>query len=312
MPAGDGDGIARLGVVADIQHSTVTGKDKARYVDTLDRLTTAMERWQREGVVGIAQLGDIIDGGLTAEQSEADLHRVLAILNGSSAFTPPRLLHVVGNHCLVNNPRSSLRSLFYSNPSEKTPAFTSDACYGVSRLEAIPGWAFITLDTTELSVCGGAGGWAEGDPQHAEVQEYLEANPLGSSDVLQDWNGGVTKRQLAFLEEALQGCAAKGERAIVMTHHPLYPETPLVRGHLAWNFEEISQTLQRYPGTVRAVLSGHCHWGAYTKHGGIHYVVLKAMLIHDEENAFSVLKFLKSGDIELDGCGTAQSNILLD
>ena len=287
----------KVGIVADVQYRSSAEEETEQYVDALDRLAAAVTVWQREGVVCVAQLGDIIDGGASCEESEADMDAVLQVLHPAAE----RVLHVVGNHCLVNNPRTTLH----------TQLGIPGSFFNRTQLAGLEGWVFVTLDTTELSLCGG--GWGEEDVQGEEVREYLEARPLASAPEMKDYNGGVCAAQLRFLETSLAHCEEQGLRAIVLTHHPLHPACEGVASHLAWNHAAIRTVLTKHSNTVHAVLSGHFHPGAYTKDPcGIHYVVLKAMLLHHQHNAYGVLTFQDNGAVLLNGCGTAQGDILLD
>ncbi|KAJ9439149.1 Manganese-dependent ADP-ribose/CDP-alcohol diphosphatase [Diplonema papillatum] len=277
-----------FGIVTDVQHKSKA--DDAAYVTTLDRLERAVADWNEHepSVSFIVNAGDTIDGGDTVADSTADMANVL---DRFAKATSP-VYHVLGNHCHKNN------------PAAREQLGLPECGY---RSRVVNGWTFVFLDTTELSLLLE---YPEGHPVKAEVEAYLKAHPLNSRPEMLDYNGGVTRTQLAWLEGTL-AAADCGRRVIVFCHHPLYPCAGL-EAMTAWNAGEIRGVLDKHRGKVHSVFSGHHHPGAYHFAGGVHYVVAKAMLSFPEESAYSIAHLDNdAGTLRLDGRGTAQADMLL-
>lgn len=62
------------------------------------------------------------------------------------------------------------------------------------------------------------------------------------------WNGGISKKQMTWLNNLLAECEEKGYNALIFTHHPLYPQSEFT----ALNNMEILDTISKY-SCVKAV-----------------------------------------------------------
>jgi len=113
------------------------------------------------------------------------------------------------------------------------------------------------LDTTELS--GHANHPSDSEPAR-ESAAYLASNPLSEKNPhMIPWNGGITKRQMAWLKAEIRRAERRGKLVLVACHHPIHPDSAR-QSHLAWNYREILKALRQSPN-VRLVLSGHDHLG---------------------------------------------------
>ena len=121
-----------FGIMADIQYADKKPNGSRNYY-TLERLGAAVEELNRLDLAFTIQLGDIIDGNTTHEQTLLELDRVL---EGYRQLTMPAF-HVVGNHCISAGKEELKERL-------NLPRFY----YDFQTPEA-PGWRFIVLDSND-------------------------------------------------------------------------------------------------------------------------------------------------------------------
>ena len=121
----------------------------------------------------------------------------------------------------------------------------------------------------------------------------------------QTYNGGVSSKQLQWLDTQLREARDKGEQVLVFSHHPLYPPIGLT----ALNDKEILNILSSYP-CVKAVISGHHHAGAYGEYRGISCITLEGMIETEKTTAYAVVKVTPEA-ISIKGQGRAKSRVIL-
>ena len=230
----------RFGIVTDIHYNPETETGNA----TQAGLERCIERWTREGVEFVIQLGDLISR--EGPEAEADL---IAVRNMLARFGGP-VYHVAGNHCLAVPPERykaimGLDSLYYT--------------------VAKHGIRFIALDGMDVS--------AINEPQTEADRHLLEYY----RDVVKApfYCGAIGARQLEWLVKGLDLALKNEEPVIILSHLPLLEETTDEKHGLLWNHEEVTAILLRYPN-VRAVLSGHYHSAAQAMRGGVQFVVVAA------------------------------------
>lgn len=304
-----------------------------RYRAAPAALRAALQRLQAATppLTAVLSLGDIIDGAPTEAQSRADLELIAGIYDATlqvreGGGPPPGSLgcvaqnsnpltllvcpytlvcpqvpvhHVVGNHCLAV-PREALLARL---------GIPAPGYYTVPLPHA---WRLVVLDTTELSAHSGH---PAGSPEAEEAAAYWGAHPLSEAEPqMVAWNGGATRRQLAWLASTLQAAEAAGERVVVASHHPVGGSAAgsARATHLAWNWREVEALLAASPA-VRLALAGHDHVGGYgSLGGGTHFVTVQAILEapSEEASAWAVLEVC-ADRIELRGGGSVPSRTLL-
>ena len=125
-------------------------------------------------------------------------------------------------------------------------------------------------------------------------------------------NGAVGAGQLTWFDRELKKSAASSERVIVMCHVPVLPdpESEEFNSRLLWNFQQVLDTMHKYTHVV-AVLSGHCHSGAYQKdEAGIHHLTLQSALeVAPKHDCFAVVDVHPSR-LVIRGFGKQESYIL--
>jgi len=182
-----------------------------------------------------------------------------------------------------------------------------------------PRYRFLILDAYEIAIIG----ISEGDANYAKAHAVLQANNpqvftsndwLSGIDGIQrrfvPYNGGMSPMQLEWLEREL--CTAvqeRGELVVVFSHISVQPGAN-ASSCLVWNFEDVTQRLQRFAASkfngkagVVAVFAGHAHEGGYAiDEAGIHHVTLASPLEAEDCLAHAVL-LVREGELSLRGAG---------
>jgi manganese-dependent ADP-ribose/CDP-alcohol diphosphatase len=284
--------VCTFGLVADPQGGDLDDKNSDNrtlfYRRSVPRLEAAVAYWRRvRGLRCVLSLGDIVEGNVDAVSTRRDRGATLA------AFGPLRcpVRHVVGNHCLKFTARGELLGAL-------------GLVRGSYRHDLGPGWRLLVLDTTDLSLPSRADyvGWPEGSAEYEAASAYYaehEGEPR-----MKKYNGGVGAAQFAWLRAELRDAEAAGVRLIVASHHPLAPGA-CRETHRSWTGTEVAALLAASPAFALA-LAGHDHPGGSTVWRGKHFVTVEAMLeARPGGNAFAVVRILRDGAIDIDGCGTA-------
>ena len=198
--------------------------------------------------------------------------------------------HVFGNHDF-SAPRATLLSRL------EVPA----AWYDFTA----PGYRFLVIDGMDLSV--NPNSRAQGTQQRDLALAMFDSLRTAKAANANDWNGGVSEAQLAWLRERLNIAAANRERVIAFCHFPVLRESSTA-AHLLWNHESVRRILEASPAVI-AWFNGHDHAGGYAAARGIHYVTFPGMVESGAQNSYSVVR-LHPDRIEIEGSGTAPSRTL--
>lgn len=274
---GDGGNSFCFGLVADIQYGDCDANRARFYRNSLSKLEECITAFNEAEVAFTVNLGDSVD------RSQNDL---APVLERFAKLRAP-LYHITGNHDYkgLKNNETLYRQL--GMPGEY---------YSVLR----NGWRLIMLNTNEIasySNCGGT--WKEAELKQMEKIIALEKRNNG-----QTYNGGVSSKQLQWLDTQLREARDKGEQVLVFSHHPLYPPIGLT----ALNDKEILNILSSYP-CVKAVISGHHHAGAYGEYRGISCITLEGMIETEKTTAYAVVKVTPEA-ISIKGQGRAKSRVI--
>lgn len=339
-----------LGIIADPQYADVPdgssfdGKERRCFRRSLEHCAAAGAAFRAASCALVLHLGDAIDGrnasradvenaGELSRRALADVF--LRLRDEGEGNSPLPLLHVVGNHELMNFSRAELRDAYVLPP----PAALSAS--GVALVNALPsdgrlyysarlpgGWRLIVLDAYDVAM-----GWRGADrasAQHdaavallcAENPNEASWNPLVRGDYFANlehagvrkrfvpFNGAVGPEQLEWLQRELAVCADEGDSVIIALHTPTYEHaacTTTVHTCLLHNYDALLSTFAA-AGCVSLVLSGHLHEGAFgVDAAGTTHVTLESPLTHPENGAHALLRVF-SDRLELEGCGTAVAN----
>jgi len=117
-------------VIADIQWADRDSSGNRHFRESLGKLTECVNELNRKDLAFTIQLGDLINGQASKEQTLSDLDRAVKEYN---RLAMPKY-HVIGNHCLAAGKEALHEKL-------KLPCFYYDF-----TVPAAKGWRFIVLD----------------------------------------------------------------------------------------------------------------------------------------------------------------------
>ena len=158
-------------------------------------------------------------------------------------------------------------------------------------------WLFIMLNTNEIaSYSNIKGTWKE-----AELPVMLDRIKSSKRNNDQDWNGGISSKQLQWLKDQLQEAQKNGMKVLVLSHNPIYPATEFT----ALNDQEILDTIADF-SCVKCVISGHHHTGAFAYYKNIPCITTEGMIETESKNAFGVVDIYENG-LVLTGYGRTKS-----
>ncbi|CAE7229828.1 ADPRM [Symbiodinium natans] len=273
----------RLGLIADIQYADCadgtdfSGCEKRYFRNSLNIARNAVDCWNAVGVDAVVQLGDVIDGcNAKMHASETALATVLDVLSRS----PAQRFDLIGNHELYNVQRESLASsgLRCFGPDGQT--------YYSAHLGS--SWEAIFLDPYEISLIG----MSQDDSAFHEATEMMRQHNPNVLTGAKDWfsglptakhryvpyNGGISQKQLDWLERALQSAEAEARKVLVFLHVPLFEPATKAKT-VVWNSEEVLRVLHAHRDAVVAVFAGHDHDGGYgVDAAGIHHITMNSPL----------------------------------
>lgn len=122
------------------------------------------------------------------------------------------------------------------------------------------------------------------------------------------WNGRVDKEQQGWLKNELAMAETTGERVLVFSHAPFYPQIQ----DMVINYREVLTILERYKDVVVGCFAGHHHFGAFAQFARlgvdlrpIPFITFKGMVM-EGENAFAVVA-IDGENIKVQGFGRENS-----
>jgi manganese-dependent ADP-ribose/CDP-alcohol diphosphatase len=267
----------KIGVFADCQYCNCETAGTRFYRNSLKKLEDCISQFNQENNIDfVVGLGDIIDRDFTSFDS----------VNSILAKSKKKIFQVIGNHDLEVE-----KSLIEKVPSKLNLEKT---WYSFNK----KGWHFIFLNGNDITCHSND---TEIVNQAKEMTEKLKSEGKPN---YHEWNGGIGKEQMQWLEKELQQAEIKNLKVAIFCHYPLLP----FESHVLWNSEEMLEVLTKYHN-VKLYLNGHNHVGNYATQKGIHFVNLKGMVETENENAFSVIS-LSNNKIEIEGFGREESRIL--
>jgi manganese-dependent ADP-ribose/CDP-alcohol diphosphatase len=273
-----------FGVVSDIQYANrPLERGRERYeLDALYKLNNCITTWKNYHLPlkCAVSLGDIIDGheGETAHHKDAeDLRDVLAAFGEIDVPT----YHVLGNHCVWN-----LGCHYLSRELGLTNRYYD--------IEMHKGWRFVILDGTDLSVM-------KESHSHSEAKEYIQTN---AHRMLEDWNGGISKKQQKWFSDIVSAAKLKKEKLIVFCHWPLLNCWGAeMEASLMWNADDLLPLLD--PEAVFMFMSGHIHENGYVNHNGVHHITLSAIVSAPLGDTAHAIVHVHDDKVVIEGFGTA-------
>lgn len=265
--------LLRFGLFADAQYADCPAENERYYRLSLQKLDTCIDHFNRQQVQFTINLGDIVD----RDNNDLDVvkHRLKRF--------DKKVYHLTGNHDykgVTDNARLykqlDMPSGYYSFRKQN--------------------WVFIMLNTNEVSAYANV----EGTGKQQELADMLEHIRHTEGKQAYRWNGGVSTKQMKWLDALLAKCERKRRNVLIFSHHPFYPQSEFI----ALNSEEIIDTISKY-ACVKAVISGHHHAGAFGRYKGIPMITHEGM-IETKRNAFSIVE-ITPDSILVKGCGRVPS-----
>lgn len=270
--------ILTFGLLTDVQYADAEPNGERHYRESVGKLKTAVEWLAQQKLPFTLHLGDFIDRDFKSFDA------VLPLLGGLGH--PVR--HLLGNHDYdVADGEKGLVTAKLGMPGD-TYSFVSG------------GVRFVMLDTNDVSVYKHAEGSPE-DKAAEAVLAKLEAEKIAGA---KKWNGGLSEKQLAWLDGELTAADKAGEPVILCGHHPLLP----AEMHQAWNADDVTALIDRHP-CVRAYFNGHNHAGVDVVRKGVPYITFKSVLHEPGVNSYSVIR-LFADRLEIVGNGREQSRVV--
>ncbi len=267
----------RFGVVTDVQYGDKDTAGKRRYRESPEKLKACVADLNRQDLAFVMNLGDIIDGNGRKTASD------LALIAGLFQPLKAPVHHIIGNHCLVADRATLMKSLGLRDPY-----------YEFSR----DGWRFIVLFGMDVSLYA-----PKGSDEYNQAVEIRTRSPK-----LPSFNGAIGPKQLTWLSQRLADAKEQIQKVIVFCHHPVCPAATKP-DLLLWNYQEVEKTLAK-SNCVVACICGHDHEGGYAQQDGIHHLTMPGMIESPSgSNCYAVVDVFNDR-LVLKGVGTATSRVL--
>ncbi|WP_333625041.1 metallophosphoesterase [Sphingobacterium siyangense] len=268
--------VLRIGIMADMQYADKADHGSRFYHNSLMKVDTAVDFFNRNKVDFSLILGDLVDEG------PKDLPVLLEHLSPLKKTT----YCLLGNHDYVNVSKPDLLHTTFGMPAKY---------YAITKGK----WRFVFLNTNALSEYATT-------PNSADQREWktlVDSLQTSGRKNTQPWNGGVDRKQLKWLQNELAQARKNKAHVIVLTHHPLLPEN----GYETLNNREVLDILYQFP-EVKLVLSGHHHKGNYVMANNIPFVTMEGMIETATSNAYGLLE-LYPKEIKIKGQGRLSSRV---
>ena len=260
----------QFGVFADCQYCDCKTAGNRFYRNSLNKLENCIQQFnQNKKIKFVVGLGDLIDRNLDSYDT----------INAILAQSKHKVYNVAGNHDF------SVEKNQLDLVPEKL--HLPKTYYSFTK----KGWMFIFLNGNEMTI-------NSNNPEIIkQAKEMLAQLKRENRPNTYEWNGGMSREQISWMEEQLQKAENKNLKVALFCHYPLLP----LEAHALWNSEEVLAVLKRY-NNVKLWLNGHNHGGNYAFSDGIYFVNLKGMVETENENAFAEVT-LSDDKISIKGFG---------
>ncbi len=275
--AQDDEPLIRFGLIADIQYADCDAAGSRFYRNSLQKLADCVDSLNLQKVAFTINLGDVIDRNFTGIDS------VLIRLNRLEN----KVFNTTGNHD-------------YSGVTDNQTLY--DKLGMVSEYYAFKrqNWVFILLNTNEVSDYANIAGTAK-EQELTAMRAHLRSSG-GRQNA--SYNGGISGEQLQWFNEQLAEAEKTGNKVLVFSHHPLYPES----GFTALNNMEILHVIGNY-SCVKAIFSGHHHAGNFARFNNIPVITVEGLIETEYDNAFGIVN-IYDDKIVIKGQGRMRSREL--
>ena len=274
----DQEPLFSFGIIADVQYADSEPAGTRFYRSSLNKLREAVTTFRNDSVDFVITLGDMIDKDIESYEP------LLNIMDSSGL----RFYHITGNHDYSVNPKQKKRlpSAYASEPGYYS--FTHH------------NFRFIFLNGNEISLYGSASK-AKIRQASAKIETLKKRGQLNAVE----WNGGISGKQLAWMDSQMDEALAKNEKVFLLCHFPVYPENI----HNLLNYEDVLSIIGKYRNSV-AWINGHNHAGNYGHFNSTHFITLKGMVETMATNSFARVD-VYGNKIRIKGSGREKSQTLV-
>lgn len=267
--------LIRFGLFADAQYADTEPNINRYYRKSLLKLDECIAELNREKVQFTISLGDLIDRDFN------DFDTVLTCLKRFDR----KVYHLTGNHDYKGVTDNNVLYKKLNMPSEY---------YSFGKKK----WVFVFLNTNELANYANVTGTEKEQELEALRRKIKQTGGIQGAG----WNGGISAKQLEWLDRLLSKSEKAGKRVLIFSHHPLWPESAFT----ALNNTEILDVIDKY-SCVEAIFAGHHHTGGFAYFKNIPVVTAEGM-VETDKNAFGVVK-IYNDKIEIEGKGRMTSRV---
>lgn len=266
-----------FGIVADVQYRDADASGSRFYRDSRKRLEEAYRIFREDSVNFAVNLGDLIDGDFSSYAPVMDIIKTSGI----------KTYHVTGNHdYAVEN-----------ELKKKLPVLTGSKKGYYSFVSG--DFRFIFLNGNEIST------YASSSAKEVNKgTEYLNKLKAAGEINSVEWNGGIGKDQIEWLEKELNEANTENQRVFLFCHFPVFP----MNMHNLLNYNDILDILKKYNNII-AWFNGHNHAGNYGNFNMIHFVTFRGMVETATSGSYSIVD-VYSNKIWIRGFGREKSQIL--
>ncbi|MRH99763.1 phosphoesterase [Kriegella sp. EG-1] len=267
-----------IGVIADCQYCFCEPSGVRYYKKSEERLQHAVDILNDQDLKFSIHLGDFID------KNFASFDTVAPIWNSLKADK----YHVLGNHDF--SVADSLKHIVFEKMNLKS------RYYSLVKNN----WRFIILDGNDLSKHG-----ALTEEKRQQTDSIFELLSKSNPPNLVEWNGGLSRKQLTWVEHELLLAQQNNERVGFYCHFPAFGEE---QTHNLWNYEQLLALIDNYE-CVEFYFNGHNHNGGYVQRSGVHFLNFKGMVDTESSTSFATVNFTKDSII-VNGYGREPSRKL--
>jgi manganese-dependent ADP-ribose/CDP-alcohol diphosphatase len=269
--------VLSFGIIADVQYADAEPAGTRYYRSSAGKLKEAVTSFGKDSVDFVITLGDLIDKELKSYNT------VIDILESSGL----KFYHVTGNHdySLDRSQKNRLPDAYFKKPGYYSFSISS--------------FRFVFLNGNEISTYS-----TRNRKKISNAEAMLDTIKKNGGQNAVEWNGGISIKQLEWLNKQMDDATNKNEKVFILCHFPVYPDNV----HNLLNYKDVLQVLGKYKNTI-AWFNGHNHAGNYGNINSTHFVTFKGMVETINLNSFARIDVYRN-KISIEGSGREKSQVL--
>lgn len=263
----------RIGIFTDLHYCDCDDDlEYNRYHrNSLNKLKQIVHYFNEQAPDFVVNLGDTIDRN---SESFKPVTEILATLN-------PRLINLTGNHDFDVKPDERQAIADHLGINERYHYFD------------IGSFRLFFLEGSEISIFANV----EDSENYREAQKKLKELSAQNEVNANEWNGGMSKKQVKWFKEKLLEAKNENLRAIAFCHYPIFPKEK----HSLLNYQDILQIISDN-NHLKGWLCGHNHAGNYGLFNQCHVINFKGVVDTPLENACCIVT-VTANEIAVKGYG---------